>query len=110
MYDVGPDEIYEIEVPINYIFSEGKYIPNYPSPTSLTTMRYEMESFDRTMGLLSEGDSNKYNYTIKDAAFELILMDDNLIPYYYSTETFLAELERLTNKEHRNFFEGLLKM
>jgi hypothetical protein len=107
-FDEGPDQIYEIEVPVNYIVSEGGYVPNYPTPTALTTLRYEMAAFDRTMSLISEGDSNKYNYTIMDASFELLLMDDNLIPYYYSTETFLDGYTIILDElEYSNIEGGL---
>lgn len=77
------------EVPVSYFESGGQYLPNYPIVTSENTLNYEMEAINRAMNEISEGDPDKSNYTIIDAEFELLLLDDNLAPYYLTIQTFL---------------------
>jgi hypothetical protein len=77
------------EVPLSYFENSGQYLPNYPIVTSENTLNYQMEAINRAMNEISDGDPDKSNYTILDAEFELLLLDNNLAPYYLSIQTFL---------------------
>ncbi len=85
----GINEKYSIEVPISYFQNGDKYLPNYPIVSGETTLTYEMDAINRAMNKISEGDPNKSDYTIIDANFDLLLLDNNLAPYYLTIQTFL---------------------
>jgi hypothetical protein len=84
----GVETRFEKEVPTDYIFSEGKYTPDYPQPSSNSFLRFQMSAFDRALKEIA-GDDDRSKYKIEKAVFELMILDNNLIPYYLTTETFL---------------------
>lgn len=77
------------EFPLSYFRNGNQYLPNYPIVTSDNTLNYEMDAVNRAMNEISQGDPDKFNYTIIDADFELLLLDNNLAPYYLTIQTFL---------------------
>jgi len=86
----GQPEYNEKTIPLNYIDRRGELVPNYPLPNNKSFMHYEIDAIDKTMQLISEGDPEKQNYIVLGALFQILLLDDNLVPYYMSTETFLG--------------------
>ncbi|GJQ61543.1 MAG: hypothetical protein SCALA702_05960 [Melioribacteraceae bacterium] len=87
----GNDKIYnEKTIPLNYIDRRGELVPNYPLPNNRSHLSFEMGAIDKTMELISEGDPEKQNYVVLGAVFQILLLDNNLVPYYMSTETFLG--------------------
>lgn len=87
----GENKVYnEKTIPLNYIDRRGEIVPNYPLPNNKSHLSFEMEAIDKTMELISEGDPDKKNYIVLGVVFQILLLDNNLVPYYMSTETFLG--------------------
>ncbi len=79
----------EKKVPISYFRNGDEYLPNYPIVTSANTLNFEMDAINRAMNEISQGDPDKSKYYIIDADFDLLLLDNNLAPYYLTIQTFL---------------------
>lgn len=97
---------YQKEIPISYFLNNGQYLPNYPIVTSANTLNYEMEAINRAMNDISQGDPDKSNYTIIDADFELLLLDNNLAPYYLTIQTFLDGYTVILDQQDYSNIEG----
>jgi len=85
----GQSILHHKEIPVSYFRVGDAYLPNYPIVTSDNTLTYEMDAINRAMSEISDGDSVKTNFSIIDANFELLLLDNNLAPYYTTIQTFL---------------------
>lgn len=87
--NINGENIYkEINVPVNYIENRGELIPDFPLPDNSSEISYSMAAIDKTMELISEGKPDKSKFTILNAGFHVVLFDQNLAPYYMSTESF----------------------
>ena len=85
----GINVLHHKEIPVSYFRNGNQYLPDFPIVSSDNTLSYEMEAVNRAMNEISQGDPDKFNYTIIDAEFQLLLLDDNLAPYYLTIQTFL---------------------
>lgn len=102
----GIDFLYHKEVPISYFRNGDQYLPNFPIVTSDYYLNYEMDALNRAMSEISYGDSNKFNYTIIDADFELLLLDNNLAPYYLTIQTFLDGFTVILDQQDYSNIDG----
>ena len=55
---------------------------------------------------IAKGDPEKENYFIKNAEFDVIILDDNLAPYYFSIQTFLDGFTVILDQQDYSNIEG----
>jgi hypothetical protein len=102
----GINVIHHKEIPLSYFRNGDQYLPDYPIVTSDNTLNYEMEAVNRAMNEISQGDPDKFNYTIIDAEFQLLLLDDNLAPYYLTIQTFLDGFTVILDQQDYSNIDG----
>lgn len=102
----GQSILYHKEVPVNYFRNGNQYLPNYPVVTSDNTLNYEMDAVNRAMEEISAGDPQKTSYSIIDANFELLLLDNNLAPYYSTIQTFLDGYTVILDQQDYSNIDG----
>ncbi len=103
----GIETRFEKDVPLDYIFSNNQFIANYPQPSARNFLSFKMTAFERALAEIA-GDNERINYKIDNAVFELLILDDNLIPYYLTTETFLDGFTIIVDElEYTNVQGGL---
>jgi hypothetical protein len=102
----GIDVLYHKEIPISYFRNGDRYLPNFPIVTSDNTLNYQMDAVNRAMNEISGDDPDKLNYTIIDADFELLLLDDNLAPYYLTIQTFLDGFTVILDQQDYSNIDG----
>ncbi len=102
----GQSILHHKEVPVSYFRNGNNYLPNLPVVTSGNTLSYEMEAVNRAMDEISEGDPDKSNYSVIDANFELLLLDNNLAPYYTTIQTFLDSYTVILDQQDYSNING----
>lgn len=102
----GINVLHHKEVPLSYFRNGDQYLPDYPIVTSDNTLNYEMDAVNRAMNEISQGDPDKFNYTIIDAEFQLLLLDDNLAPYYLTIQTFLDGFTVILDQQDYSNIDG----
>jgi hypothetical protein len=102
----GTNVYHQKEVPVSYFRNGDQFLPNYPIVTSDMTLTYEMDAINRAMNEISEGDPDKSAYTIIDANFELLLLDNNLAPYYLTIQTFLDGFTVILDQQDYSNIDG----
>jgi hypothetical protein len=102
----GVNVAFQKEIPISYFQNGDNYLPNFPIVTGETQVTYEMDAVNRAMNEISAGDSVKTNYTIIDANFELLLLDNNLAPYYLTIQTFLDSYTVILDQQDYSNING----
>lgn len=105
-FENGQSLLRHKEVPVSYFRNGANYLPNFPIVTQGNTLTYEMDAINRAMREISEGDSVKTNYSIIDAELELLLLDDNLAPYYTTIQTFLDGYSVILNQQDFSNING----
>ncbi len=85
----GTSVLKYIDVPNKYITRNGKKEAYYEPYTREEFVSYDFEAVDSTMAKISEGDSDKSNYTILGLSFKLVEYDTPLSNYYSSTNGYL---------------------
>lgn len=75
----------EAVVPVKYVPYGDKLVPIYPGSFLEPGYVVNMNTYNKTMELISDGDPNKQNYEILACILEVISMDDNLSAYYNAT-------------------------
>lgn len=95
----GKSVRYEKEIPRTYALQDGEYKPFFPEPSYDSFISVDMNSFDRALREISEGDPNKENYTILAFILEILVYDRNLTAYYAS-KTELGEGFSITVNEN----------
>jgi len=76
----SPRKIYVLYIPTKYVNAK----PVYPQVSTDNSFYVDMTTFSKAMESISEGDTNKNNYIILGALFELFALDNNLSSYYNS--------------------------
>ncbi|MBN1638875.1 MAG: DUF4249 family protein [Ignavibacteriales bacterium] len=71
-------------IPTEYLLVDDEYVPYYPSIVKFPMIVYTQSAIDKTFKDISKNDPNKQNYTIKKVVFELLLLNNELAPYYMS--------------------------
>jgi len=79
------------KVPLSYIKQDGKYYPNFASPTNQHYISVSMDAIRRAMNEISEGDPNKKNYSILTMIVHVHTYDKNLSEYYVSSSQSLDQ-------------------
>lgn len=72
-------------VPLKYLQYGDKYLPNYPRPQSEFVYAVDMETVNKSMELISYGDSDKSKYEILSCIAEVLSLNDELSFYYNAT-------------------------
>lgn len=100
---------HEKKIPKYYQNSGGSLIAIYPQiETNVSSALFDMDAVKKSLDEISEGDSQKSNYTIDKAIFSLLIMDRNLAVYYASQRTYLDEFSvRFSQPEFTNVVGGL---
>ncbi len=80
-----------IEVPIKLITRNGVKEPYYATYMYGYEIAYSFEAFDYAMAKLSDGDTDKANYTIIGLDFSIVEFDSPLTSYYSVTNGYLDE-------------------
>jgi len=73
------------KVPISYIKQDGKYYPNFATPSKERFVSIKMDAIRRAMNEISGSDPNKSNYTILTMIVHVHTYDKNLSEYYVSS-------------------------
>jgi hypothetical protein len=81
----GVDKFMTKEIPLRYEKYENNLVAIYPTVTNNNFLSVGMDAVTETMKLISEGDTDKSNYTIMAAYLEVIALDKNLSAYFNST-------------------------
>ena len=102
----GVNVYYEKKVPISYFQNGDQYLPNYPIVTSENSINFEMDAVNRAMSEISQDDPDKSKYNIIDADFDLLLLDDNLAPYYLTIQTFLDGFTVILDQQDYSNIDG----
>lgn len=71
-------------VPAFYITQDGKNFPIASKPNNHNKLILEVETFSKTMELISEGDPNKKNYVILGPFLEVVSFGKSLSTYFNS--------------------------
>lgn len=90
---------YEKEIPRKYALVDGEMKPFYPEPSYDSYISVEMNSFNKALEEISEGDDNKSNYTVYAFILEILVYDSNLTAYYASKSN-LGESFSITVSEN----------
>ncbi|MBN2570980.1 MAG: DUF4249 family protein [Ignavibacteriales bacterium] len=69
-------------IPLEYLLVDNEYVPYYPSVVKFPLIIYYQSVIDKAFQDISKNDPNKQNYTIKKIVFELLLLNNELAPYY----------------------------
>ncbi|GAB4290037.1 MAG: hypothetical protein Kow0098_08320 [Ignavibacteriaceae bacterium] len=77
------------KVPLQYFENNGELIPFYPVVITSNSIHFTQNVLSQALYEISEGDTNKFNYYIESFYFDLYILDNNLAPYYLTTQTFL---------------------
>lgn len=72
-------------VPMKYLQYDDKYLPSYPRPQSELIYAVDMETVNKSMELISYGDSDKSKYEILSCIAEVLSLNDELSFYYNAT-------------------------
>ncbi len=102
----GVNILHHKEIPVSYFRNGSQYLPDFPIVTPDNTLIYEMDAVNRAMNEISQGDPDKFNYTIIDAEFHLLLLDDNLAPYYLTIQTFLDGFTVILDQQDYSNIDG----
>lgn len=111
-YSINKNGILEkhtIELPQNFVSSNGEEIPVFPSPRSQIGISFQMNALDKSLKDIYCNENNKSSYFINKALkFELIILDQNLSSYYLITNNILDNYSvRLNTAEFSNIENGL---
>lgn len=84
----GADTLHmENEVPINFVERGGEFIANYPPITRDNLVIWDQAAFDRVLAGISEGDTLKSRYLIKEPYLELNVLNKTLGTYLSAIQT-----------------------
>lgn len=72
-------------IPLNYVSYNNDFIPIYPKPQSETIYAVSMETVNKAMQQISEGDENKGRYEILSCIAEVLSLNEELSFYYNGT-------------------------
>ncbi|MBZ0200304.1 MAG: DUF4249 family protein, partial [Ignavibacteriaceae bacterium] len=78
-----------ILVPFSYFQSGNDLIPQYPPLSAYKSITYNMDAINGVMDLIGRDIEDKTTIYIKEAYFELLILDEHLAPYYQTVESFL---------------------
>ncbi len=96
-----------IEVPIKMFTRNGTKEPYYVNYISQFQISYDFEAFDYAMAKLSEGNTNKSDYTILYLDFKIAEFDLPLTNYYSATNGYLDSYSiRTDNNIYSNVSGG----
>jgi len=96
-----------VEVPLNYIYIDGKLTPVYPGVTRNTIFNYELSALDTVMKKISEGDGQKSNYEIVRGEYEVVILDKPLSDYYSSIHGYMDNFSiRIDQTDYTNITGG----
>jgi len=84
-YENGQKKRNVYTIPINYVKYNEEYLPVYPKPQSELSYILDMETVNKAMELISEGDPNKNNYEILSCIAEVLSLNEELSYYYNGT-------------------------
>ncbi len=102
----GINVYYEKKVPISYFRNGDQYLPNYPIVTSGNSLNFEMDAINRAMNEISQDEPDKSKFNIIDADFDLLLLDNNLAPYYLTIQTFLDGFTVILDQQDYSNIDG----
>jgi len=89
----GNIETKSIEVPLKYENKNGDLFPVFPQTSNRLSVIYTMDAVIKTLEKISEGDSEKGNYTIfQTPIFNLLAFDNPLSTYLSSTDQSINDL------------------
>lgn len=99
----GSADTQSVQVPLLY----QDDVPVYAKPENSAVFRIDRSVFDRTMSEISEGDPNKNDYVIFNAALKIGIYDRDLSSYYVSTQQFADEFTiKLDEPDYSNVSGG----
>lgn len=82
---IGIQDVRKLEIPLDYVNSEGSEVAYYPPASKSLGVTYKMDVINKALESISEGFENKEDFYIIFARMEVIAMDENLASYYAST-------------------------
>lgn len=105
---VGNERIFnQFVVPLRYDKVNNVTYAIYPRVSNDNFMMLEMSTISEAMQLISEGDSQKKNYEIIGAFFEVMALDKNLSAYYNATARSMdAYSVKLDEVDYTNVSKG----
>ncbi len=84
-HEGGKELFNQIQIPMQYVASGNNSVPIYPQPSNSNSFVADIATVDKTMELISAGDSDKSKYEILSAFLEIIAFDANLSAYFNAT-------------------------
>lgn len=103
----NPDKLIKYSVPIEYKQVDNLFVPYFIYIEPGGGRIFKREAVIRALALISQGDTEKQNYIIHEAEFNLQLVDDNLALYHLAEQTFLDEFTvRLDATDFTNIQNG----
>lgn len=82
---------YSKDVPFDYKFENGKWLPDFPKITNNNIIRFKHSALDSAFAQISESDPNKASYKIFGGVLTLLVFDESMSNYYSSTNGFLDD-------------------
>lgn len=77
----------EKEVPLYYDNINGVTNPIYPTQTKVNSFSISLETINRALNEIPQGNNDKLQYTIANIDVKMIVYDENLTTYYSSLQT-----------------------
>ncbi|MFC2083937.1 hypothetical protein ACFLS9_02670 [Bacteroidota bacterium] len=106
--DDSTTKYHEVEMPLQYIKRKGNQEPVYPKYQSTGKLEYKFNAIDKTLSLISDGDTKKSKYKIWGLEIRAVVYSKELAKYYSSTNGYLDPYSvRLDEKVYSNINGGL---
>lgn len=96
-----------VPVPLEYYKKGGEEIPIYPNPSATPYVNIKMETINKLMKSISDGDEEKRHYEFMYCILEVITYDKNLSLYNSSSNTVLDDYSiKLDETDYTNITGG----
>lgn len=94
-------------VPIKYVSQNNEQVPVYPKASNKVSVLYQTDALNKAMREISEGDSNKANFSLfQKQVFSVIAFDLNLTRYLSATDQSFDDLTVTVNESDYTNVDG----